>query len=140
MAFQAQTSRPPGGYRAWRTLGPSVKRLRIDLADLMPTSQIFAASPSPDYVKLSTAGTASAATHGAALSMMGLLEEQVGRHVAYLGNVAQVSDNAATSMILDPRQVAMGLLVEPGSLTIVRGNEASNEVLTLQGAILETEP
>jgi hypothetical protein len=137
---QVQTTRPPGGPRSWRKLGPSYRRVPLEFGELLPTSQIFGASPAPDYVKLSTAGAGSAALHAAALSAVGLVEENMGRHVCYVGNIAQTSSNTATSNYFDPRQITYGLLTDPGTLTVVRGDEASSEVLTLAGVTLEEEP
>ena len=137
---QAQTSRPAGGPRAWRKLGPSVNRYSLELSDLLPTSQIFATSPSPDYVRLQSNGTGMAAWHGAALSMAGLIEENQGRYVVYLGSIPQVDNATNTQNLQIGGQILYGRLVEPGTLTIARGNEASSEVHTLSGIILETEP
>ena len=135
---QAQTSRPPGGPRAWRRLGPSVRRRALEFGELLPTSQIFATSPSPDYVRVYSAGAGSATLHATALSMANLFEEVQGKYVVYLGNVAQ-TDNATTTQNL-LGQIAYGRLAEPGTLQIVRGNENSSEVLTLSGMVLEEEP
>jgi hypothetical protein len=135
---QFQSSRPPGGPRSWRRLGPSVRRLGLEFADLLPTSQIFAASPAPDYVRLYTAGVPLAALHATALSMAGVIEENMGRYVVYLGSVPQI-DNATNVQNLTAA-LSYGRLVEPGTLQIVRGNEVSSEVLTLTGVVLETEP
>lgn len=137
---QAQSTRPPGGPRSWRKLGPSYRRVPLEFGELLPTSQIYAASPSPDYVKLSTAGVGSAALHATALSVAGIIEENLGRYVCYAGNVAQASSNTTTANFLDPQQIVYGRLTDPGALAIVRGNEASGEVLTLTGAVLEEEP
>jgi hypothetical protein len=70
--------------------------------------------------------------------MANLFEEVQGKYVVYLGNVAQ-TDNATTTQNL-LGQIAYGRLVEPGTLQIVRGNENSNEVLSLTGMVLEEEP
>jgi hypothetical protein len=138
---QAQTARPPGGPRSWRVLGPSVRRVGIELGELLPSSQIFGTSP--DTVALSTVGNALASLHGAAYSTMGIIEEQQGNILLYCGNVPQVSSNTATTMLLDPRFLHYGRIVEPGTIQVVRGDEGSatrGEVLTLTGIILETEP
>lgn len=137
---QAATSRVPGGPRSWRKLGPSVLRYGLEFADLLPTSQIFKASPSPDYVRLYTAGSGLAALHGAALSMAGLIEENQGRYVVYLGSIPQTDNATLTQNLQVAGQILYGRLVEPGTLTIARGNEANNEAHTLSGVILETEP
>ena len=138
--FQAQTSRPPGGPRSWRALGPPLKKWSITFGELLPSSQLYGASPSPDYVALSTAGSASSALHAAAASALGLVEELNGEYVLYVGCIPQATSNVTTTMITDPNQIAFGRIVEPGSLTIVRGQERSSEVYTVNGMILETEP
>jgi len=137
---QVQTTRPPGGPRSWRRLGPSYQRVPLEFGELLPTSQIFAASPSPDYVRLSSAGVGSAALHATALSMAGVVEETLGKYVVYIGNIAQTSSNTGTTNYVNPAQIKYGRITDPGAIGIVRGNEANNQVLTLTGMILEEEP
>lgn len=137
---QNQNSRPPGGPRAWRKLGPSLRRYGLEFGDLLPSSQIWRSSPAPDYLKLSTAGDPLATLHGVALSMMGIAEENQGKYVVYAGNIPQVSSNTATTNLLLPQQIIYGQIVEPGSLEIVRGNEGNNETYRYTGMVLEDEP
>ena len=137
---QAQSSRPPGGPRSWRRLGPSIRRVPLEFGELLPTSQIFATSPTPDYARLSTAGVGNAALHATALSMVGVVEENLGKYVVFVGNISQQTTNTGTTNYTNPGQITYGRITDPGSLNIVRGNESSTEVLTLTGMILEEEP
>ena len=127
-------------FRSWRALGPPIKKWSITFGELLPSSQLYGASPSPDYVALSTAGSASSALHAAAASALGLVEELNGEYVLYVGCIPQATSNITTTMITDPNQIAFGRIVEPGSLTVVRGQERSSEVYTVGGIVLETEP
>ena len=57
----------------------------------------------------------------AAASALGLVEELNGEYVLYVGCIPQATSNTSTTMVVDPNQIAFGRIVEPGSLTIVRG-------------------
>jgi len=69
-----------------------------------------------------------------------VVEENLGKYVAYIGNISQQASNTGTTNYTNPGQIIYGRITDPGSLNIVRGNESSTEVLTLTGMILEEEP
>lgn len=137
---QQLTDRVPGGPRTVRRLGPPIRRVALPFSQLLPTSQIYASSPSPDYVRLYTSGEEIAAAHATGPSMTGLVQELEGRPIVYLGKIPKVSSNS-TTCITHPQQIIYGRIYEGWRYVAEgRGHELANETWTTGGLVVEEEP
>jgi len=136
------TSRPVGGVRSLRVLGPRRRVVSLPMSDLLPTSQIYTATPDPGYVRLSSHGSAvaTANVHGEALSLVGLTEELAGAFVVYLPRVLRSSQLTTLESLPIPHHAVYGRILEPLTLRAERGDEGSNASYTLGGLTIEEEP
>lgn len=139
---QRITSRPVGGVRAYRNLGPTRRVVTLPLSDLMPSSQIYATSPAPGYARLSSHASAvpTANFHGQALSMVGLINELAGSYVVYLPMVLQSSQLTTMENCPIPQHAVYGSVAEPVTLRTDYGSEGVNPSLTVSGLVIEEEP
>ena len=136
------TSRPVGGARSLRVLGPRRRVVTLPMSDLLPTSQVYTATPDPGYVRLSSHGSAvaTANVHGEALSLVGLTEELAGGFVVYLPRVLRSSQLTTLESLPIPHHAVYGRILEPLTLRAERGDEGSNASYTLGGLTIEEEP
>ena len=102
------------------------------------TSQIMAASPSPDYVQLRDGVSPAVATyHDTALLLAGLLTEQTGavRPVVYLPSIPE----AATTITTSPEDFLYGRIVSAIKRTAQMGDPGVSEVVTVDKVTIEEE-
>jgi hypothetical protein len=139
---QRVTSRPPGGVRSLKNLGPMRRIVNLPMSDLMPTAQIYQTSPDPGYAKLSSHASAvpTSGYHGEALSLVGLTTELQGAFVVYLPMVLQSSQLTTLESCPIPQHAVYGRILEPLTLRAERGNEGINAAFSVGGLVVEEEP
>jgi hypothetical protein len=137
---QYETDRPKGGVRSFFRAGKPIRRARLPFSDLLPSSQVYASAKTPGYAKLSTAGAAIASYHGAAMSVLGMVDELGGSPCVYVANVNATSSNTIPVSVLDPSLILYGRILEDMSLTTQRGTEGENGAFGLSGLVVEEEP
>lgn len=136
------TSRPVGGVRSLKNLGPMRRIVSLPMTDLMPTSQVYQSSPEPAYARLSSHASAvpTNAYHGEALSLVGLTSELQGGFVVYLPMILQSSQLTTLENLPIPQHAVYGRLLEPLTLRTERGSEGVNGAFSLGGLVVEEEP
>lgn len=136
------TSRPVGGVRSLKNLGPRRRIVNLPMSDLMPTAQLYQASPDPGYMRLASHASAvpTANVHGEALSLVGLTEELQGGFVVYLPRILQSSQLTTLESLPIPHHAVYGRILEPMTLRAERGNEGSDACYSIGGLVVEEEP
>lgn len=136
------TSRPVGGVRSLKNLGPMRRIVNLPMTDLMPTSQAYTATPDPGYASLSSHGSAvpTSSYHGEALSVIGLVNELQGGFVVYLPRILQSSQLTTLESLPIPQHAVYGRILEPLTLRAERGNEGSDASYSIGGLVVEEEP
>lgn len=138
IAPQIEAVQQPGGVSRVRRIGPTRRQVQLPLDDLLPSSQIWKDTPSPDYQLLATGGSPYAARHAAAESLAGLVAELQGNPVVYLDRVKKASSTTTLVNYPDPSRLLWGRFLDPITLTVQRGNEGSNASYNASGlAIVE---
>ena len=137
---QYETDRPKGGVRSFFMAGRFIRRARLPFSDLLPSSQMYAATPAPGYAKLSTAGAPIASAHGAGLSLVGMIRALGGSPVVYVARMPQTSSNSTIISVLDPSLILYGRILDPVKLAVQRGNEGQDASFGLDGIVVEEEP
>lgn len=136
------TSRPVGGVRSLKNLGPRRRIVTLPMSDLMPTAQVYASSPDPGYAKLSShaSAVATANYHGEALSLVGLTEELQDSFIVYLPRVLQSTQLTTLESLPIPHHAVYGRILEPLTLRAERGNDGYDASYTVGGLVVEEEP
>lgn len=140
IAPQIEVAQQPGGLTRVRRIGPPLRQVRLPFDDLLPSSQIWQDSPSPDYQILASGGSPYAARHAAAESLAGLVAELQGNPVIYLDRVKKGSSTTTAVNYSDPARLVYGRFPDPITLTVSRGNEGSNASYTSGGLTLTEIP
>lgn len=136
------TSRPVGGVRSLKNLGPRRRIVTLPMSDLMPTAQLYQSSPDPGYMRLSSHASAvpTANVHGEALSLVGLTEELQDSFIVYLPRVLQSSQLTTLESLPIPHHAVYGRILEPLTLRAERGNDGYDASYSVGGLVVEEEP
>ena len=139
---QRITSRPLGGVRAQKNVGPMRRIVNLPMSDWMPTSQAYVTSPEPSYARISSHASAvpTAAYHAEALSLVGLTTELQGAYVVYLPMVLQSSQLTTLENCPIPQHAVYGSIQEPLTLRAERGSEGINACFSVGGLVVGEEP
>ena len=130
------------GARQVRELGPARRRVELSWTDGWDTSQLYQADPDPDYIVARTgAGYEGIGVRDDATLLRGVLSRQSGavRPVVYLPKIDQATPADNVFQYSSPAKALYGRIVSPVTSTDIMGNEAQDEVVTIDAVTIEEE-
>ena len=139
---QQEISSLPSGSTRVQTLG--APRRRVDIAwDNWDSTQIYDTDPAPDYlVSRNSVSGVGIATRDNATLLRGLLRRQSGAAlpVTYLPKIDQATGAASTYVYSSPARMLYGRITSPTTSTVLIGNDAQNEVVSIDAVSILEEP
>ncbi len=139
---QQEISSLPSGSTRVQTLG--APRRRVDIAwDNWDSTQIYDTDPAPDYlVSRNGVSGVGIATRDNATLLRGLLRRQSGAAlpVTYLPKIDQATGAASTYVYSSPARMLYGRITSPTTSTVLIGNDAQNEVISIDAVSILEEP
>ena len=130
------------GARQVRKLGPARRRVELSWTDGWDTSELYGATPDPDYLVARTgAGFEGIGVRDDATLLRGVLRRQAGavRPVVYLPKIDPSTPVNNVFQYSSPAKALYGRIVSPVSSTAILGNEAQDEVITIDAITIEEE-